>query len=402
MKSIAVINVLASTKSTGKIAYGLYQHLKNKGHDVVLYYGREEESNLNDSNVIRIESNFGNHVHALASRVFGNQGEFSKGATRRMIKDMEKRGVEVVYLLNIHGYYMNYPMFFDYCYEKGIKIIYLMVDEYPYHAKCAVTSDCRKFETECNSCPLKKEYPKSLFIDASRHIFYEKKKAYRGNDITFVGIDYAVEEAKKSAIIKNSEVRFAVLDEAIDVKNRYYPRNAEDLKAELGLQNKKIILNVAPYTNERKGCRFYLEAAKRLQNNDDIVFIHLGFDGDKSICPPNYIPVSYVSDIEKMAEYYSMADLFVCTSYAETIANACLEALACGTPLLAFDCCGMSTCAEEDNLKLVQVGDIDALTREIESAPRKTAERSASCRDYAVKRYDNTYYFEKLESFMKD
>ena len=402
MKNIAIINVLASTKSTGKITYGLYKHLKSKGHNVVLYYGRAEENDIADENVVRIETDMGNRIHAFAARVFGNQGEYSTNATRRMINDMEQRRIEVVYLLNIHGYYMNYPLFFKYCREKGLKIIYLMVDEYPYHAKCAVTSDCRKFETECNDCPLVKEYPKSLFIDSSRRIFYNKKKAYYGNDITFVGIDYAIEEAKKSAIINASEVRFEVLDEAIDVRNTYYPRDPENLRQRLGIENRKVVLNVAPYTNERKGCRYYLEAAQRLENNKDIVFLHLGFDGDEKICPPNYIPVSYVSDANQMAEYYSLADLFVCTSYAETIANACLEALACGTPLLAFDCCGMSTCAEEDNLKLVQVGDVDALTREIESAPRKTAERSASCREYAVKRYDNTYYFEKLESFMKD
>jgi glycosyltransferase involved in cell wall biosynthesis len=44
----------------------------------------------------------------------------------------------------------------------------------------------------------------------------------------------------------------------------------------------------------------------------------------------------------QLAEVYASADLFMFTSVTETFGNVTLEALACGTPVLAFDCAAAS------------------------------------------------------------
>ena len=42
-----------------------------------------------------------------------------------------------------------------------------------------------------------------------------------------------------------------------------------------------------------------------------------------------------------LSEYYSAADYFVLSSFQEAFAQTPLEALACGTPVIAFPCSGV-------------------------------------------------------------
>ena len=398
--NVAVINVLAKTKSTGKIAYGLHEHLKKCGHHSILCYGRSDEGVQGEEDIVRFSSNLDNCVHAVCSRFWGDQGMYSVHSTKRLLKLLDEHYVEAVYLLNLHGYYLNFPMLFEYLGRKQVKTLYLMLDEAPFLAKCCFAFSCEKYQTECGPCPQKQEYPKSLFLDRSNRLFHMKKEAYaKVKDITFVGIPYTVARARDSALLRDAKL--AELDEAVDLRGTYYPRETEQLRKKLNIPDgNKVILTVSPFSNPRKGGRFFLEAAEKLRERKDITFVHVGFDGDTSLCPPNEIPISYVSDQNELAEFYSMGDLFVCTSLAETVANTCLEALSCGTPILSFNVSGMPYCADSAHGTFVEAGDVDALAQVIASAGKKSQQTVDSCRKYAESRYDAVAYFERLEGLL--
>ena len=86
----------------------------------------------------------------------------------------------------------------------------------------------------------------------------------------------------------------------------------------------------------------------------------------------------------------------------ETVANTCLEALSCGTPLLGFRICGIPYSADAPYGTFVAPEDVDGLAEAIRNTPPKTAERSAACRHYAESRYDAQQYYERLASLTKD
>ena len=400
--NIAIINVLARQKSTGKIAYGLFSYLRQQGHSVTLYYGRrDDEAPTEDRDIIRISSDCDNYGHAALSRVLGEQGMYSRSATRKLLEMLEDRHTEVVYLLNLHGYYLNFPMLFDYLGKKHIKVIYLMLDEAAFLGKCCFAGECKQYQTGCGSCPQVREYPKSLWLDRSRQLFTMKQRAYaKIRDLTFVGIPYTVEIARQSALLRDAKM--VELDEAVNLRELYYPRETATLRKQLGISAKsRVILTVSPYSDSRKGGRFFLQAAETLQDQQDLTFVYVGYDGDEKECPPNLIPISYVSDQNRLAEYYSAGDLFVCTSLAETVANTCLEALSCGTPLLGFRVCGIPYSADAQHGTFVEAKNVNELVRIIRDTPRKTAEITASCRAYAESRYDAQIYFEKLEKLCR-
>lgn len=397
---IAIVNTLAKTKSIGKIAYGLQQYMESEGHEAYIFYGREDGEKIESPYMFRVGNDIDMKIHGALTRIAGGEGTYSHIATQKMISQFEKLGIEAVCLLNIHGYYLNFPMLFKWLGKSKVKLIYVMLDEYPFLGKCTYSYDCEKFMTKCENCPHLDDYPKSFFIDCSTRIFNLKKRAYQlVPQCVFVGIEYTVQRAKKSALMSNA--KFAVADEAVDLYNMYYPRKTEQLRKQLGIpKENKVILTVAPFPNPRKGGINFLNAAEKLKDKTDISFVHVGYLADKSNCPPNYIPIGYVKDQNLLATYYSLGDLFVQTSTAETIPAACLEALSCGTPILGFNTSGIPYCADAKHGTFVEPGNVDELARVILKTPIKTQQTIDSCRQYAESRYDSIEYYKKLTKLL--
>lgn len=395
--NIAIINTLPKSGSTGKITYGFQQFLKKEGHNAYIFYGRPDSLvTEEETDIIRVGNNFDTYVHGAFSRISGLQGVYSKYATKKMLATFDRLNIEGVCMFNLHGYFLNFPMLFEYLGKKQIPCEYVMLDEYPLLGKCAYSYDCKKFMSKCENCQHIKEYPKSLFFDKSTQMFNVKKNAYKqAPQCVFVGIQYTVERAKKSAITR--KCKFIIADEAIDLRNTYYPRSTERLRQELNIpNNNKVILTVTPYPNSRKGGIYFLEAARKMVSEKNITFVHVGFNADTNECPPNYIPIGYVKDQNLLSEYYSLGDLFVHTSTAETIPAAILESLACGTPVLGFDASGIPYSADSEHGTFVEANNVNQMIEVIKRTKIKDLDTIRSCREYAESRYDSIEYYRKL------
>ncbi len=393
MKNVAIINN-GNDGSTGKIAVGFEKQLRESGYNSLLCYGRGTKAE--NSNHYRIDTVPEVLFHAFMCRLTGYQGFFSRLATKRLIKKMRKEKIDTVYVIGIHGYYLCEKMFFDYVIKDHINFVYIMTEEYAYLGRCGYSGDCTRYLTGCGHCPQLHEYPRSWFFDQSARIFKMKQNAYsRLDKKVFVAPEYVIECAKKSPLMKN--IPTAILDESIDLAF-YYPRDPNVMRKELNIDDSKvIILCIAPMSYPRKGCRYFVELANRMVDDERFVFVHVGFNqGDKSTLPKNYIAITYEADQERLAHYYSMGDLFVFPSYLDTMPNACLEALACGTPLLCFNTSGMPYIANEEVGTFVELGNVDELARVVSKAQRKDPAMINKCRQYAESRYDNRQYYKKL------
>ena len=99
--------------------------------------------------------------------------------------------------------------------------------------------------------------------------------------------------------------------------------------------------------NERKGYNDIIKWADKL--NDEVRFVIVGLD-EKQIekLPSNIIGLKRTQNIEQLVELYSAADLFFNPSKEETFGMVTAEAMACGTPILAYN---TTACAEllDDN-----------------------------------------------------
>jgi glycosyltransferase involved in cell wall biosynthesis len=87
---------------------------------------------------------------------------------------------------------------------------------------------------------------------------------------------------------------------------------------------------------------------------------------------PKIHGVMRTNSMEELAEYYSMADVYVNTTLEDTFPTTNLEALACGTPVITFATGGSVESVDDSTGKIVPKGDTEALIRAIEELRAET------------------------------
>ena len=393
MKNIAVINS-CNDGSIGKIARKLHNYLLDHGYNSTFYFARWEE--IGDRNAIKFESNFEVKLHGILCRLTGIEGVYSNYATNKLIRMLDKQNLDAVYVVNLHGYYLNAIKFLKYIGKRNLPLVYIMGDEFPAWGKCGYRIDCDHYLDECRKCPLKKDYPNSWFFDRAHDMYLKKKEAYETlKRVAFLGPEFTINQTKVSPLLVGKNLQ--VIDECVDV-DFYTPRDTTALKQDLAIPEEKIVIVcAAPMSNPRKGCKYFIEAARKLESDQRFVFVHVGYNiSDKSNLPSNYIPIGYLSNQEQLAQFYSLGDLFVFPSLNDTMPNACLEAMSAGTPLLCFNISGMPYLASSDICTLVEPRNVEQLVEVIVNVKKKSTEVIDLCRNYALKRYDNKVYHQKL------
>lgn len=395
MKNVAIINV-SDFSSPGKIATGLHKYLLDQGYKSIMCYAWGQ--NGNDKDIWKFSSEYQRIIHALMARITGLQGFFSYRSTYKLIKRLRKEGVDTIFGLSMHGYFLNYPLLYNYLSKDHIAFVNVMIDEYPYLGKCCYNNGCLRYQVGCGHCPQIKEFPTSWFFDTSKYIFKKKKDWYdKCPNMVFCGPQVVIDGAKTSPLLKMRKLY--TVDEAIDI-SFYQPCDPKPLRKALGINEEQFVcVCIAPSNNPRKGTKYFEQLARAMKDNPNYKFVHVGYVGNKKeSLPSNYIPIGFVDNQETLKEYYSLGDLFVFPSIADSMPNACLEAMACGTPLLLFDVSGMRYMVNDNVGILVQVGDIDAMKEAVLKTPRKDNTIIHNVRNYALSRYDNQAYYSKLVS----
>ncbi len=391
---VLIVNTVYKYTSTGQITYWFAQELRKRGHECLAAVGGGRD--VGEGCVV-IENKYESYCHYLLSLWTGYEGRYSPIATHKLLKLIDEFQPDVVQLFNLHGYYLNIYQLFRFLKKRRIRTVYTMLDEYPYLGHCCYAYECDGFKKECRECRLdKKRYIKTFLFRRGHATHRLKKQAYEDfPKLCFAAPKWVCERAKTSSLLRDKKLY--EVDEFIDVHATYCIRETGEVRKRLGISPEKIVLlNVAVYTDPRKGGALYLQAAKNLTAKDRYVFIHVGYNGSKEDLPENYIPIAYVADQNELADYFNLADRFICTSMADTMPNTCLEALACGTPVCGFDITGVPYVADYNCGTFIEAGNVERLTAEIGKTEKKTADVQRYCREYALKRYSVETFCDKM------
>ena len=355
---VAQIDVNFGSGSTGKIVQAIHRFLLSIGHESMAFYGRGLQAN--DSNVVKLSSDFEVYLDAGLSRITGYTGVYSHFSTINLLDQLRAFKPDVVHLHELHGYYVNQYKLLEYLRVERIPIVWSLHCENAYTGRCGYAFDCDQWMTECIKCPGLNDYPKSLFFDRSRIQFNRKKELL--NDIDLMSI-IPVSNWLNSRVSKSflANKKSTVIYNGIDTEHIFYPRQYDELKCTHILENELIFLSVAPdLMSSRKGGQWVIELAKRLIGKP-VKFILIGVNDMSINYPGNVIILPPLSDADLLAQYYSMADIFLITSQKETFSLTTAEALACGTPVIGFDSGGPQEIAPKPYGNFVPFGDVDGL-----------------------------------------
>jgi len=351
------IGSLAGCGSTGRIAAEKCRELLKDGHECVLAYGREM-AHCEDISTVRIGSPIEVKLHVLRNRIFDDHGFGSASATRIFLRWVKEYDPDVIWLHNIHGYYLHIGLLFDYLRNSGKKIFWTLHDCWSFTGHCAYFDfvQCDRWKSGCHHCPQKKTYPASILRDNSAWNYETKRKLFTGlTDVTLITPSQWLADLVKESFLRVYPVE--VVHNTINT-DIFKPRFS-DFRKKNGLENMKLILGVASVWDERKGLRDFLKLAEILNDDYKIVLVGLSKEQIEKL-PDNILGITRTNNAVELAEIYSAADVFVNTTYEENYPTVNLEARACGTKVVSYDTGGCKETLGEKDM-LVPKGDVQKL-----------------------------------------
>lgn len=374
MKNLVQINSVINSGSTGRIVEEIGQLAIKNNYESYIVYGRSG-NNDSKSKLIRSSSTIDNYIHGFQSRILDNHGISSLNSTKKFIEKIKTIKPDLIHLHNIHGYYINYPILFNYLKDWGGPVVWTLHDCWPFTGHCAhyTYCGCSKWENGCFNCPQKSIYPKSLFFDRSKKNYNDKKNAFLDcPNLHIVTVSNWLSKEVGKSFLK--DYNRSTIYNGIDL-NIFKPSVKSNL-----YNNEKKILGVASIWNERKGLNDFIELRKYLPDDYKITLIGMTQKQIKEL-PLGITGYEKTTNIQELVSHYNSANVYVNTSKEETLGMTTIEALACGTPAVV---CDSTAVAEPINHKtgfIINPGNIKGMAEKIIETCEMKPFSSTDCRE---------------------
>lgn len=332
---ILLINSVCGNKSTGRICTDIADVLSQNGDECQIAFGRESAPDAYATISHRMGSDIDISLDGIQSRLFGHAGFYSKRVTNRFLQGVDAYQPDLIHLHNIHGYYLNVELLFQYIKQKKVPVIWTLHDCWAFTGHCSNYSEvgCDRWKSQCSECPLTGEYPKS-FRDTS-YLDYLKKKELFSNiqNLTIVTpSEWLASQVHQSFL---SDYKTVVIPNGIDLEV-FRPTALKRIDLVERLNEKKVILGVSTAWSEHKGLSKYYRLADLLGNSFQVVLVGLTERQCRQL-PSNVIGIQRTNSVEELSGFYSLADCVVSLSTEETMGLTIVEGNACGTPAAVFN-----------------------------------------------------------------
>lgn len=383
MTTILQINSRVNVGSVSRITEHIGQLVLQNGWESYIAYGRD--SRLSQSKLIRIGTNWDVYAHKFYSLLLDRQGLASVSSTKQLIKDIIVIKPDLIHLQNIHGYYLNYKLLFDFLSSYNVPVIWTLHDCWPITGHCVhfVSAHCCKWKTGCGDCPLLLDYPKSLFIDHSKENYFQKAKLFTSVEkLTLVSVsDWLAGIVTESFL---SEIPIHRIYNGIDINVFSPQKNSIEIREKLGCNDKMIMIGVATSWGKDKGLFDYYTLQDMLSEDEQIVLVGLTPKQLKSL-PKNIIGVERTYDLDSLAALYSAADIVMNLSVAESFGLTTVEGMSCGTPCIVYNSTASPELVTEKTGFIVEPGDYEGLLKAIRTVKKKgKSSYSDFCRNRAL------------------
>lgn len=346
-------------------------------------------------------------VHALGSKFLDLHGLLSTAQTRELVERIKDYQPDIIHLHNIHGYFCNFKVLFEYLDSVDTPVVWTLHDCWSFTGRCFhfVGVDCYKWKTGCYDCKAEPGYTVSKYYDRSKDLYELKKRLFSSvKNMTLVPVSDWQASFLKDSFLQNHHIH--TIHNGVDL-NKFYPMEGNRLREKHLLGDKFVILGVASPWNTRKGLDDFCQLRTMLSEDYAIVLVGLTPKQIEKL-PNGIIGIARTESQQELAEYYSMADVFVNLTYLDTFPTTNLEALACGTPVVTYRTGGSpeaicdTACEKVEKAgaeyyptgMVVEQRDVEGIIRcirELKSRPIN----AAVCRQRAVEHFDKDKCFEE-------
>ena len=390
MKKLLHINpVLRTSTSTGRIIQEIGAVAIAAGLDNYIAYSKGRDGiRPSQSKLLPVGSKLSVALHGLITRFFDMHGLGSKVATRRFVREIEKLRPDVIHIHNIHGYFLNYKILFEYLSKADIPVVWTVHDCWLYTGHCYhyASVGCEKWKTQCEKCPQKTAFPTSILLDRSRQNFNDKKAAFTSlKNLTIVTVSEWMKGEMAHSFLK--DCHYQVIHNGIDLNVFDVQPDEKSVREKYGLGDKKIILGLASIWSKEKGWDDFVKMSEMLNEDEVIVMVGVSEEQQRRL-PKNIVAIRRTENVRQLAELYSAATAFINPTWQDNYPTVNLEAIACGTPVVTYRTGGSIEVITEDTGRIVEQGDVAGLLKAVrEIAEKGKVQYTAQCRAFALENF---------------
>ena len=225
-----------------------------------------------------------------------------------------------------------------------VPVVWTLHDMWAFTGGCHYSSDCDRYTINCGKCP---QLSSQNSWDLSRWVWHRKASSWKNVDLTIVSpSSWLAKCARASSLFK--ELRIEVIPNGINT-HVYKPIDRDFARTLLNLPKEKVLIlfGSANLNDRRKGWKYLKQALESLsctgwREKIELVVFGSNHSGEDSITDFITHYFGRLQDDISLALIYAAANVFVLPSMQDNLPNTIMEALACGTPCVAFNIGGIS------------------------------------------------------------
>ena len=405
MKKLLQINpVIRTNTSTGRIMQEIGELAIANGWDsYIAYSGGRDGIKPCRSKLIPVGGKLSVALHGIWTRMTDRHGLASVIATRRFVRKIKELQPDIIHIHNIHGYFLNYKILFEYLSTADIPVVWTVHDCWLYTGHCNhyARVGCNKWMTQCEKCPQLSSFPASMLVDSSSRNFNDKRRLFTSvDDMTIVTVsDWMREEMRRSFL---KDCQFKVVHNGVDLNVFNVGADSSEVRERYGLGDKHLILGVTSIWCREKGWDDFMELATMINEDEAIVLVGVTQEQMRKL-PHNVTGIPRTENVAQLAALYSAATALVNPTWQDNYPTVNLESIACGTPVITYRTGGSVESVCEDTGYVVEQGDVEGLLaafRKIKEAGKQTY--VGRCRNYAVRYFGKNDRYQEYMALYQD
>jgi glycosyltransferase involved in cell wall biosynthesis len=257
---------------------------------------------------------------------------------------------DIIHGHNLHGGFFDLRLLPKV--SRKMPFLLTLHDEWMMTGHCGYAVGCQKWSTGCGQCPDLTRYP-PINRDLSTWNWRRKKRIAESSTFFLATpSQWLLDEAERS-LLGQGIIKSRVIRNGVDL-SIFHPANKEEIKVALQIPLKTKILSFVANGVQRNVYKDYLTIRESVrmvaerQPDENLLFIALGEAGSEEwFGKTKLVFVDYIQDPADVARYYQASDLYLHAAKADTFPTTILEALACGTPVIATAVGGIPEQVEE-------------------------------------------------------
>ena len=342
--------------STGGIMMKEHKELLAKGEESYAFWGRGRDAQ--NEHEMKFSTDFEVKCDGVATRLDGKAGFHSVAATKRLLERLEQIKPQVVHLHNLHGYYLNVKLLFEWLAQHDCRVEWTLHDCWAFTGHCAYFTyvKCAQWKTHCaysESCSQLKTYPRTFAGSASCKWNFAHKKHFftlvPADRMKLITPSQWLADLVGESYLRDYpvEVRHNTIDTSI------FKPTPSDFRERYGIGDRFMILGVASPWTERKGLSDFVHLANDL-DSEKFAIVLVGLSGKQiKELQKQLVAIHKVDNPRELAGAYTTADVFVHPGVEETFGMTVAEAQACETHVIVTQGSACAEIADRDNTSVV-------------------------------------------------